>query len=100
MGFGASAIAGGTPWPLTYVFRYKAVAISVSLAFLIGYGWSPALASPDVLPSITRGPSNLNVALIKVADVASPITDIVPATDGSGRTFLTQIGGDIRVLSS
>jgi glucose/arabinose dehydrogenase len=61
---------------------------------------SPALAAFNMLPAVTRGPGNLTVSLQKVADVSAPITDIVPANDGTGRTFVTQIGGDIRVVTA
>lgn len=59
-----------------------------------------AQAEVDLLPSIAVSPTNIEVKLETVASgggLTIP-SDLVPVPDGSGRLFVTMIGGDVRVI--
>jgi glucose/arabinose dehydrogenase len=88
--------------PSSHLWR---VVRSVVLAAALVAGLLPGAASAATLPTrltdgvVAAAPTASTVALVKVADVPSPVLAI-GAGDGSGRLFIVSKGGRIRIVKN
>ena len=58
---------------------------------------SAEAAELDLLPSVIVNPANAQVRLKQIASITLP-SDLAPVPDGSGRLFVTDLTGTIRVI--